>query len=336
MRVAINGFGRIGRAVFRRAIEKGVNVVAVNDLVDTETLAYLLKYDSVYGAWKNKVFPRGVGVRGVGVSGEVGHLEIGKKKILVFNKENPADLPWSDLGVDVVVESTGFFASKEGASKHLLAGAKKVLITASGKDVDYTVVIGVNEKGLKKSHKIISMASCTTNCIAPVVKILDDAFGLKKGFMTTVHAYTGDQKLVDAPHKKLRRARAAGVNLVPTTSGATTATMDVLPKLKGKIDGMAIRAPVACGSICDFVCTLNKSVSADGVNAVMNRAASKLKGVLEYSEEELVSSDVIGNSASSIFDSKLTKVNGNLVKVLSWYDNEWGYSCRVIDLMRML
>jgi len=324
MRVAINGFGRIGRAVFRRALEKGVNVVAVNDLASTEDLAYLLKYDSVYGRYDKKV-----------EAGD-GFIKVGGRKIVVTSKDNPADLPWSELGVDVVVESTGFFASKDGASKHLLAGAKKVLITASAKDVDYTVVLGVNERGLKKSHKIVSMASCTTNCIAPVVKVLDDAFGLKKGFMTTVHAYTGDQGLVDGAHKKFRRGRAAGVNLVPTTSGATVATEVVIPKLKGKIDGMAIRAPVACGSIVDFVCTLNKSVSVNEVNRAMKKASGKMKGVLDYSEDELVSSDVIGNSASSIFDSKLTKVNGNLVKVLSWYDNEWGYSCRMVDLIERL
>lgn len=324
MRVAINGFGRIGRAVFRRALERGVNVVAVNDLAGVESLAYLLKRDSVYGNYDKKV-----------EAGD-GYLKVGGRKILVFSEKRPEDLPWSDLGVDVVVEATGFFRNKEGASKHLLAGAKKVLITASAKDVDYTVVLGVNERGLKKEHKVISMASCTTNCIAPVVKVLDDEFGIKKGFMTTVHAYTGDQALVDGAHKDFRRGRAAGVNLIPTTSGATRATEEVIPKLKGKIDGMAIRVPVVCGSVCDFVCTLNKSVTVDSVNAVMKKAASKMKGVLEYCEDEIVSSDVVGNSASSIFDSKLTKVNGNLVKVLSWYDNEWGYSCRLVDLIGML
>jgi len=324
MRVAINGFGRLGRAVFRRALEKGVNVVAVNDLASVEDLAYLLKYDSVYGVYDRSV------------EAGNGFIKVGGKKINVTSKENPADLPWSELGVDVVVEATGFFASRDGASGHLLAGAKRVLITASAKDVDYTVVLGVNERGLKKEHKIVSMASCTTNCIAPVVKILDDAFGIKKGFMTTVHAYTGDQALVDGAHKDFRRGRAAGVNLVPTTSGATRATIDVIPKLKGKIDGMAIRVPIVCGSVCDFVCTVGKSVSVEGVNRAVKKAAGKMKGVLEYSEEELVSMDIVGNPASSIFDSKLTKVNGNLVKVLSWYDNEYGYSCRMIDLLEQL
>jgi glyceraldehyde 3-phosphate dehydrogenase len=321
MRVAINGFGRIGRAIFRRALDKGVNVVAINDLASPEDLAYLLRYDSVYGPYGKKV------------EAGNGFIKVGGKKIVVISKENPADIPWGDLGVDVVVESTGFFTSRDGASKHLLAGAKRVLISASAKDVDYTVVLGVNERGLKKSHKIISNASCTTNCLAPVVKVLDDAFGLKKGYLTTVHAYTTDQAILDSSHRKVRRGRAAGVNLIPTTSGAATAVMDVIPKLKGKIDGMAIRSPVACGSISDFVCTLNKSVTADEVNAAFRRAAKKMKGILDYSEEELVSTDIVGNSASAIFDSKLTRANGNLVKVLAWYDNEYGYSCRMVDLI---
>ncbi|MFH0712043.1 MAG: type I glyceraldehyde-3-phosphate dehydrogenase [archaeon] len=324
MRVAINGFGRIGRAVFRRAIEKGVNVVAVNDLANAKTLAYLLKFDSVYGNY------------GKSVEAGDGFIKVDGKKIIICCEKEPENLPWKKLGVDIVVESTGFFTDGKSASKHLAAGAKKVLISASGKNVDYNVVLGVNEKGLKREHKIISMASCTTNCLAPIVKILDDEFGVKSGFLTTVHAYTGDQKIIDSPHGDFRRGRAAGVNLVPTTSGAAKATADVIPKLKGKIDGMAIRAPVACGSICDFVCEVGKSVSVEEVNRVMKKAAGKMKGILEYSEDDLVSTDVIGNSASSIFDSKLTKVNGNLVKVLSWYDNEWGYSCRVIDLLRKL
>jgi len=325
MKVAINGFGRIGRCIFRRALEKGVNVVAVNDLMSVESLVYLLKYDSVYGNYGKSV-----------VAGD-GFIRVGGRKINIYSEREPENLPWKKLGIDVVVESTGFFTSGEGASKHLIAGAKKVLISASGKGVDYTVVLGVNEKDLKKEHKIISMASCTTNCIAPVVKVLDDEFGLKKGFLTTVHAYTGDQVLVDGAHKDFRRGRAAGVNLVPTTSGAAKATVDVIPKLKGKIDGMAIRAPVACGSICDFVCEVGKSVGVEDVNRAMKRASlKKMKGVLEYCEQEIVSSDVVGNSASSVFDSKLTRVNGNLVKVLSWYDNEWGYSCRVVELIERL
>lgn len=324
MKVAINGFGRIGRSILRRALEKGVNVVAINDLADTETLAYLLKYDSVYGIYEKSV------------KAGKGFIKVGGKKIVVSSKEDPEKLPWKNLGVDVVVESTGRFRDRVDASKHLKAGAKKVLISASGKNVDFTVVLGVNEKDLKKSHKIISMASCTTNCIAPIVKILNDKFGIKNGFLTTIHAYTTDQKLLDSPHEKLRRARAAAVNLVPTTSGAATAVVDVIPNLKGKIDGIAIRVPVVCGSITDFVATLSRSVTVNEVNKVIKEAVKRLGGVLEYTDEEIVSSDIIGNSASSIFDSKLTMVNGNMVKVFSWYDNEYGYSCRMVDLIKML
>ncbi len=324
MKIAINGFGRIGRSIFRRALEKDVNVVAVNDLTDTETLAYLLKYDSVYGVYKKSI------------EAGKGFIKVDGKKIIVSSEENPEKLPWKDLGIDIVVESTGFFIDREGASKHLKAGAKKVLISASGKNVDFTVILGVNEKNLKKNHQIISMASCTTNCVAPIAKILNDKFGIKKGFLTTIHAYTPDQKLLDSPHKKFRRARAAAVNLIPTTSGAASAVADVIPSLKGKIDGMAIRVPVACGSITDFVVTVGKSVTVDEVNKTMKSAAKKLNGILEYTEDEIVSSDIIGNSNSSIFDSKLTKVNGNIVKILSWYDNEYGYSCRMVDLIKML
>ena len=324
MKVAINGFGRIGRMIFSRALKKDLNVVAINDLTDTETLAYLLKYDSVHGINENSI------------KAGKGFIQVGEKKILVSSEKDPEKLPWKKLGINVVVESTGIFRDREGASKHLKAGAKRVLISASGKDVDFTVVMGVNEKALKKSYKIISMASCTTNCIAPIVKILNDKFGVKKGFMTTIHAYTPDQRLLDSPHKKFRRARAAAINLVPTTSGAASAVTDVIPSLKGKIDGMAIRAPVPCGSITDFVAVLGKSVTSEEVNGVMKNAAKKLKGILEYTKEELVSTDIIGNPNSSIFDSKLTKVNGNMVKVLSWYDNEFGYSCRMVDLLKRL
>ena len=324
MKVAINGFGRIGRFVLRRALEKGVNVVAVNDLTDIENLVYLLKYDSVHGIYEKPV-----------KIGD-GFIEVGGKKIFVYSEKDPEKLPWEKLGIDVVVEATGLFRDRDGASKHLKAGAKKVLISAPVENPDVTIVLGVNEKKLKKSHNIISMASCTTNSLAPIVKILDDKFGIKKGFMTTVHAYTPDQRILDGPHKKFRRGRAAGVNLVPTTSGATTSVMEVIPTLKGKIDGMAIRVPVACGSITDFVATLGKSVTSDEVNKAMKEASRKLKGILEYTEDEIVSSDIIGNSSSSIFDSKLTKANGNMVKVLSWYDNEYGYSCRMVDLLKLL
>ncbi len=324
MKVAINGFGRIGRFVLRRALEKGVNVVAVNDLTDIENLVYLLKYDSVHGIYEKPV-----------KIGD-GFIEVGGKKIFVYSEKDPEKLPWEKLGIDVVVEATGLFRDRDGASKHLKAGAKKVLISAPVENPDVTIVLGVNEKKLKKSHNIISMASCTTNSLAPIVKILEDKFGIKKGFMTTVHAYTPDQRILDGPHKKFRRGRAAGVNLVPTTSGATTSVMEVIPTLKGKIDGMAIRVPVACGSITDFVATLGKSVTSDEVNKAMKEASRKLKGILEYTEDEIVSSDIIGNSSSSIFDSKLTKANGNMVKVLSWYDNEYGYSCRMVDLLKLL
>lgn len=324
MKVAINGFGRIGRIVFSRALKQGVNVVAINDLTDIDTLAYLLKYDSVYGVNEKSI-----------KTGK-GFIQVGGKKIIVLSEKDPEKLPWKKLGIDVVVESTGIFKDRKGALKHLKAGAKKVLISASGKDVDFTVVMGVNEGDLKKSHKIISMASCTTNCIAPIVKILDDKFGVKRGFLTTIHAYTPDQRLLDSPHKEFRRARAAAINLVPTTSGAASAVAAVIPSLKGKIDGMAIRAPVPCGSITDFVAVLGKSITSDEVNNVIKNAAKKLKGILEYTEDELVSTDIIGNPNSSIFDSKLTKANGNMVKVLSWYDNEFGYSCRMVDLLKRL
>lgn len=324
MKVAINGFGRIGRIVFSRALKQGVNVVAINDLTDIDTLAYLLKYDSVYGVNEKSI-----------KTGK-GFIQVGEKKIIVLSEKDPEKLPWKKLGIDVVVESTGIFKDRKGALKHLKAGAKKVLISASGKDVDFTVVMGVNEGDLKKSHKIISMASCTTNCIAPIVKILDDKFGVKRGFLTTIHAYTPDQRLLDSPHKEFRRARAAAINLVPTTSGAASAVAAVIPSLKGKIDGMAIRAPVPCGSITDFVAVLGKSITSNEVNNVIKNAAKKLKGILEYTEDELVSTDIIGNPNSSIFDSKLTKANGNMVKVLSWYDNEFGYSCRMVDLLKRL
>lgn len=324
MRIAINGVGRIGRVVLKRALEKGINIVAVNDRLDVKTLAYLLQYDSVYGPYKKKV--------------ETGKdfIKIGGKKILVFSEDDPEKLPWKKLKVDIVIESTGVFRDKEGASKHLTAGAKKVLISAPSDDSDSTIVLGVNDKDLKKSDKIISLASCTTNCIAPVIKILNDKFGITKGCLTTIHAYTGDQKLIDSPHKKLRRARAAAVNLVPTTSGAATAVAQVIPSLKGKLDGMAIRAPVPCGSITDLVVVVKKSVTVEEVNRAMKQGAKKIPSILEYTEDEIVSSDIIENPHSSIFDSKLTKTNGNMIKVLAWYDNEYGYSCRMVDALKLL
>ncbi|MFA5174034.1 MAG: type I glyceraldehyde-3-phosphate dehydrogenase [Candidatus Pacearchaeota archaeon] len=325
MKIAINGFGRIGRAVFKIAIEKNINVIAINDLTSPEVLAYLLKYDSVYGNYDKKV--------------EFGKdfIKINNKKIPIFSEKEPEKLPWKKLGVDIVIESTGRFTDREGASKHIQAGAKKVIISAPAKNPDITIVLGVNEKELKREHKIISMASCTTNCLAPIVKVLNDSFGIEKGFMTTVHAYTNDQMILDVPHKKVRRGRAAAINLIPTTSGATTAVTETIPELKGKLDGLAIRAPVACGSIVDFVATLKKAVTTEQINNELKKAANtKLKGILQYSEDELVSSDIIKNPNSSIVDSILTQANGNFVKVLSWYDNEYGYSRRMIDLLKYL
>ena len=325
MKVAINGLGRIGKLIFKIGLEKGINFVAINDLTDPKTLAYLIKYDSVYGNYDKKV--------------EAGKdfIKIAGKKIKIFSEENPEKLPWKELGVDVVIESTGFFTDREKAALHLNAGAKKVIISASSKNADNMVVLGVNENTLKKTDTVISMSSCTTNCLAPLAKVLNDSFGIKKGFMTTVHAYTNDQKLLDVPHEKLRRARAAAKNIIPTTSGATTATCKVLPSLKGKIDGLAMRVPIACGSIVDFVVELNKKPTAKQINSSLKKAAEgKLKGILAYTEDEIVSSDIIGNSNSSIVDGSSTQVIGNMAKVLSWYDNEYGYSCRIIELLKML
>lgn len=325
VKIAINGLGRIGRAVLKIALEKKLDVVGVNDLASIESLVYLIKYDSVYGNFKGKV-ERGSDF-----------IKINNKKIKVFSEKDPEKLPWGELGVDVLIESTGAFTDREGAEKHLKAGAKKVIITAPGKNPDFTVVLGVNEDKLKKEHKIISMASCTTNCLAPIVKVLNDNFKIEKGYMTTVHAYTNDQVILDIPHKKLRRGRAGAINLIPTTSGATTSVIEVIPELKDKLDGLAIRAPVACGSITDFVAVLKKPVIKDQVNDALKKASqNEMKGILFYSEDELVSSDIIGNPNSSIVDSLLTQANGNLVKVLSWYDNEYGYSNRVVDLIKLL
>lgn len=324
VKVAINGLGRIGKAVLKIGLEKKIDIVAVNDLVDVKTLIYLLKYDSVYGAFDGKL-----------EAGE-GFIKINGKKILVFNEKEPDKLPWKKLGVDVVIESTGLFTEREGAMRHIFAGAKKVIISAPAKGQDFSIVIGVNEKDLKNEHKIISMASCTTNCLAPIVKILNDNLGIEKGFMTTAHAYTNDQKILDIAHKKLRRGRAGAINIIPTTSGAATAVAEVIPELKGKLDGLALRVPVPCGSIVDFSCVVKKTTSVEEVNKIMKEASGKIKGILEYCDEEIVSSDIIGNSSSSIFDSTLTQVNGNLVKVFSWYDNEYGYSNRLVDLLKMM
>ncbi|MFH1327198.1 MAG: type I glyceraldehyde-3-phosphate dehydrogenase [archaeon] len=325
MRIAINGFGRIGRLVFKIAMQKGIQVVAINDLTDIKNLVYLLKYDSVYGPY-NKVVEAGKDF-----------IKVNGKKIIVFCEKNPKKLPWKELNIDYVVESTGIFRDYDKAALHLKAGAKRVLISAPSKDPDITVVYGVNHREIRKYHKIISVASCTTNCLAPVAKVLSQRFGILRGFMTTVHGYTSSQNIVDGPHKKVRRGRAGAINIVPTTSGATIATAKVLPELKGRLDGLAMRIPLAVGSIVDFVVELSERVSVEEVNDALKKAAlGPLKGILYYSEDELVSSDIIGNSHSSIVDGLSTQVLGNMIKILLWYDNEYGYSCRMVDIMRYL
>jgi len=323
--VAINGFGRIGRLVFRAGFEK-LNIVAINDLTDAPTLAALLRRDSTHGA-----FPGTVVVEG-------NDLVVNGKKLKVLAQKDPANLPWRDLGIDVVVESTGFFTSIEGCKKHIDSGAKKVLLSAPPKGEGFKdIVLGVNEGELLPEDIYISNASCTTNCLAPLVKVLHDAFGVVHGSMVTVHSYTADQKLMDAPHKDLRRARSAAVNIVPTTTGAARAVTNVIPALKGKLDGKAIRVPTPDGSITDFSCIVSRDVTEEEVNNAVREAAAKMPSVLEYSEEELVSSDIIGNAHSSIFDSKITKViDKRLVVVTSWYDNEWGYSNRMVDVIMLM
>ena len=329
-RIAINGFGRIGRAVFKILIsDKNIDVVAINDLMKPEQIAYLLKYDSVYGKAENDIG---------NISYERDKIIIGNKKIKIFNEKNPEKLPWKKFNIDVVVEATGLFTDKKDAEKHIKAGAKKVAISAPSKNPDITIVPGVNDNNLKKSHNIISAASCTTNCLAPVAKVIDDKFGIKKAFMTTIHAYTVSQNILDGPHKKLRRGRAAAENIVPTTSGATSAVEKVLPKLKGKLDGLAMRVPVSCGSIVDFVVQTKRKTTKQEINSELKKQSNRrLKGILEYSEDEIVSKDVIGNPHSSIIDSQSTQVlKDNLVKILAWYDNEYGYSCRLVDILKKL
>jgi len=327
IRVAINGFGRIGRLVFRAGMKrKGIEFVAINDLTDAKTLAYLLKYDSVHGILDADIKAKG------------NSIVVNGKEIKIFSEKEPENLPWKKLKIDVVVESTGIFITKEGAEKHLKAGAKKVLISAPAKGDNpiKTIVIGVNEKDYdRKKDDIISLASCTTNCLAPVVKVLNDNFGIEKGFMTTVHAYTNDQKILDLPHKDLRRARAAAMSIIPTTTGAAKAVTLTIPELKGKLDGMAMRVPVADGSITDFVAVLKKEATAEEINKLFRSASEKsLKGILQYTEEPIVSIDIVGNPHSAIFDSELTKTSGNLVKVVAWYDNEYGYTCNMMNLVR--
>jgi glyceraldehyde 3-phosphate dehydrogenase len=326
--VAINGFGRIGRLVYRHAhTMPGIKIVAVNDLTSPEILAHLLKYDSVHGR-----FPAAVSATKTGI-------KVGGKVLSVLSEKDPAALPWKKLGVDVVVESTGLFTKREAAAKHLAAGAKKVLISAPSGDADVMIVMGVNDKKFDtKKHDVISTASCTTNCLAPVAKVLNDTFGIKQGLMTTIHAYTNDQRILDLPHKDLRRARAAAVSIIPTTTGAARAVSKVLPELAGKLDGMAVRVPVSDGSLVDLTVELEKNATVEDVNAAM-KAASKttLKGILEYTEDPIVSIDIVGNAHSSIFDAGATQAVGKrFFKVLSWYDNEFGYSARMVDMLKLI
>jgi len=326
-KVSINGFGRIGRLTFRALLKKeNVEVVALNDLTDTRTLAHLLEYDSSHGKFDGTV------------SYDDQHLIVNGKKIRVYSVKNPAELPWKELGIDVVVESTGFFTEKEKAEAHITAGAKKVIISAPATGDLKTIVLGVNEDILTGEEKIISNASCTTNCLAPMVKVLEETFGIESGFMTTVHAYTSDQRLLDAPHKDLRRARSAATSIIPTSTGAAKAMGLVIPAVKGKLNGYSLRVPVPVGSITDFTAILKKSVTVEEVNAAFKKAASsgKLSGYLKYSEAPLVSADIVGDPASCIFDSGLTLVNGNSVKVWGWYDNEFGYSNRTADLVSIV
>lgn len=332
MNIAINGFGRIGRAILKIALEKKLKVVAINDVHGPEDAAYLLKYDTVYGR-----YPRNISVKDGSLKISGGSFG-GGTTIKVLNEMDPSKLPWKDLKVDVVIESTGIFRDKEKAALHLQAGAKKVLITAPAENPDITIVPGVNHEQLKKEHQIISVASCTTNCLAPTLKVLHEMFGIERALITTVHAYTNDQSIHDEFHKKRRRGRAAAANMVPTSSGASEAIAAVLPELQGRVNGLAVRVPVICGSLLDVVAIVqNPPADVSAVNlAFENAAERKLKGILEYGEEELVSSDIIGNPHSSIFDSKLTEVNGNIIKVFAWYDNEFGYSNRVVDVIKLL
>jgi glyceraldehyde 3-phosphate dehydrogenase len=326
--VAINGFGRIGRMVFRSAYkDSDITFVAVNDLLENDQLAYLLKYDTVNGKFD------------ASIDSTDDSIIVDGKSIPVFAEKDPASLPWKELKVDVVIESTGLFLDPAKAQWHLDAGAKKVALSAPAKGEVKTIVMGVNNHTLEAGDLIVSNASCTTNCLAPLVKVLDDEFGVQSGFMTTIHAYTGGQSLVDGPSKKwkARRGRAAAANIVPTTTGAAKAVGKVLPHLDGKLDGMAMRVPVPNGSITDFVAVLNREATADDVNAAFkNAAAGPLDGVLEYSDEPIVSTDILGNPHASIFDSLSTKAIGNTVKVVSWYDNEWGYSCQLVKLVKMM
>jgi glyceraldehyde 3-phosphate dehydrogenase len=329
IKVAINGFGRIGRNVFKIALEKpGIEIIGINDLTDTKTLAHLLKYDSTQG-------------RFAGVTFDSDNIIVNGFKVKVTAERNPANIPWKEKP-DVVIESTGIFTSKEspkgGYGDHLKNGAKKVILTVPAKDtIDAMIVLGVNDKDLKPEHQCVSNASCTTNCLAPVAKVLNDNFGIEIGYMTTIHSYTNDQRILDFPHSDLRRARSAALSQIPTTTGAAKAVGKVIPELKGKLDGISVRVPTPTGSLVDLVAVLKKEATKEEINAAVKKAAEgPMKGILEYTEDPIVSVDVIHTSASAIFDSLSTMVNGKMIKVLAWYDNEWGYSCRVVDLISLL
>lgn len=328
IRVAINGFGRIGRMVYRHAYkDPSIEFVGVNDLTSPDVLAHLLKYDSVHGRFPEKV------------SAVTGGLKVGKQTLKVLSETDPAALPWKKLGVDVVIESTGRFTARKDAAKHLEAGARRVLISAPSKDSDIMIVMGVNHKDFrKKTHQVISTASCTTNCLAPVAMVLNDAFGIEHGLMTTIHAYTNDQRILDLPHKDLRRARAAAVSIIPTTTGAAVAVTKVLPELKGRLDGMAVRVPVSDGSLVDLSLLLRKPASVEAINKVVRKAANgRLKGIIEYTEDPIVSVDIVGNPHSSVFDASATMAVGKkMFKVLAWYDNEFGYSRRMVDMLELI
>jgi len=326
IRVGINGFGRIGRNFFRAHLQRGgdFEVVAANDLGDAETMAYLLKHDSVLGTLSEEV------------SAGEGAIRVGSRELKLLSERDPAELPWGDLGVDVVIESTGFFTDRDGAAKHPDGGAKKVIISAPAKGPDVTIVLGVNDEHYEpEDHHVISNASCTTNCVAPLAKVLHDDLTIEQGFMTTIHAYTNDQRVLDLPHEDLRRARAAAINLIPTSTGAAKAIGLVMPDLQGKVDGMSMRAPVPTGSIVDLVCRVGRETTKEEVNELFRSKADtgRLEGIMQYSDEALVSTDIQQSSYSCIVDSELTMANGNLVKVFGWYDNEWGYSCRLVDLV---
>lgn len=324
IKIGINGFGRIGRLVYRAAMKNTeLDIVGINDICDAPTFAHLLKYDSIHGRLNASVVADG------------NDLLVNGKRVRVTAERDPAKLPWKELGVDVVLESTGLFTDRSKAAAHINAGAKRVLISAPAKDADGTFVIGVNDQGFDpKKHVVISIGSCTTNCLAPVAKVIDDLYGIASGYMTTVHAYTNDQRILDLPHKDLRRARAAAMSLIPSSTGAAKAIGLVLPQLAGKLDGVAVRAPVPDGSLVDLTCVTAKPATVEGINAAMKKAAEgPMKGILAYCEDPIVSMDVVGDPHSSVFDSLETRANGNLVKVFTWYDNEWGFSNRVVEMM---